>query len=332
VNLPDNELLDVRMRDLGLVIEGTAIEERIDQLYSELEARRIRFRPHFWLSDEWFSPDGVPGIAVPFYLAHPRLLLLERKQMLEVEGGTPEWCMKILRHEAGHALDSAYRLRRRRQWREVFGKASAPYPEYYKPKPNSKSFVLHLDTWYAQSHPTEDFAETFAVWLRPRSRWRTEYKGWPAIKKLQYVDSLIREIRDQKPTVVSRSHVDPLRTLRKTLGEHYRKKREHYGLDYPSFYDQDLRRLFSDAREHAKSPSAATFLRHRRRELRTAVARWTGESQYTIDQVFDEIIDRSKELKLRLTKSEWETERDVLIMLTVQTMNYLHGGHHRVAL
>ena len=185
---PDEKLLDLRMCDLDVRIEGGDLEGRIAHLYGELKDSGLRFRPHFWLSDEWFTPDDVPGIAIPFYLAHPRLARLELSQMLEVEGGTPEWCMRILRHETGHAIDHAFLLRRRRRRQQLFGKSSDPYPEYYTPKPYSKSFVLHLDTWYAQSHPDEDFAETFAVWLSPESRWRERYAGWPALKKLEYMD------------------------------------------------------------------------------------------------------------------------------------------------
>lgn len=332
MSLPDRELLQVRMCDLGLEIEGTLLEKRILRLYEELEQRRIRLRPHCWLSDEWFSHDGVPGVAVPFYLAHPRLARLERNQMLEVEGGSAEWCMRILRHEAGHAIDTAYRLHRRRRWRELFGRYSQPYPEYYRPKPYSKSYVLHLDSWYAQSHPAEDFAETFAVWLKPRSRWRTLYRSWPALKKLQYVDQLMAEIRDTRPPVVSRRRVAPLSVIRKTLGEHYAEKRARYGLDHPDFYDRDLRRLFSETGDHADASSAAAFLRRFRRELRRVVAQWTGEYQYTIDQVLGEMIQRCAELNLQLDRPEEQAKQDALVMLTTQTMNYLHGGHHRVAL
>ena len=185
--LSDEELLDVRFCDLKLSIEGTTLEERVHKLHDELNHRGLPFRPHCWLSTEWFSPDGVPGIAIPFYLAHPRLTRLEEHQILDVEGGTPRWCMQLLRHEAAHALDSAYRLHRKRTWREVFGSYAQPYSKFYKPKPYSKSYVLHLDLWYAQSHPAEDFAETFAVWLDPHSRWRKRYQGWPALKKLRAV-------------------------------------------------------------------------------------------------------------------------------------------------
>src|SRR5204862_1587484 len=112
VSLSDDELLGVRMCDLGVTLEGTAVEQRIAQVNGELAARGL-IQPHYWLSDEWFTPDGIPGVAVPFYLAHPRLEKLELAQMLEVEGADPAVCLKILRHEAGHAIDNGYQLRRR---------------------------------------------------------------------------------------------------------------------------------------------------------------------------------------------------------------------------
>lgn len=328
----DEELLRTRMCDLDVRVVDTLLEKRVERLGEELQARGISFRPHCWLSDEWFSPDGVPGIGIPFYLAHPRLARLERKQMLDVEGGTEEWCMRILRHEAGHAIDVAFRLHRRRSWRETFGKFSQPYPDYYDPKPYSKSYVRHLDNWYAQSHPAEDFAETFAVWLKPRSRWRSQYRTWPAIRKLEYIDRLMAQIAGIKPTDISRRHVAPLRQMRRTLAEHYQEKRARYGLDHPDFHDRDLRRVFSDSADDTHHLSAATFLRSMRRELRRTVAKWTGEYQYTIDQVLDEIIERCETLDLKVDREEEPTRGDMLVMLTVQTMEYLHGGHHRLAL
>jgi hypothetical protein len=330
--LPDEELLDWRLCDLNLEIEGTVLEQRIDRLCEELRYRGLRFRPHFWLSDEWFSPDGVPGVAIPFYLAHPRLAALERRQMLEVEGGTEDWCLRILRHETGHAVDTAYRLHRRSRYRKIFGKYTAPYPDNYHPKPYSKNYVLHLEPSYAQAHPAEDFAETFAVWLKPRSTWRSTYDGWPVMKKLEYMAALMQEIRSQKPLVTSREHIEPVRKLRKTLREHYRQKCDRYGINLPNLYDQHLRKLFSDGPESSGQLSAATFLRRNRAELRKTVAHWTGEYQYIIDQVLEEMIARCRELNLRLDRPPEQAQRDALALVTVQTMNYLHGGHHRVAL
>jgi hypothetical protein len=330
-SLPDDKLLDVRMCDLHLSLAGTEVEPWIARVNSELEARGL-VRPHYWLSDEWFTPDGIPGVAVPFYLAHPRLAKLELAQMLEVEGGEINSALRILRHEAGHAIDNAYQIRRRPRRRRLFGMPDTPYPEYYTPKPYSKSFVQHLDHWYAQSHPDEDFAETFAVWLDPHSMWSVRYAGWPAQRKLEYMDRLMRELAHARPRVKSRREVDPLPRLRKTLREHYRRKREHYGLDHPDFYESDLRNLFSDGVEYAKNPSAARFIRKIRKEVRTTVAAFTDSYQYTIDQLIEKIIERCKELNLRLTDSEESTRQDFMVFLTVQTMNYLHSGRHRVAL
>jgi len=331
VALTDEQLLDVRLCDLPLSFQGTDVERHIQQVNAEVESRGL-VRPHYWLSDEWFSPDGIPGVAVPFYLAHPRLAKLELSQMLEVEGGDAETCLKILRHEAGHATDNAYGLRRRRTRRRLFGDPAVPYPEYYTPKPYSRSFVQHLDHWYAQSHPDEDFAETFAVWLEPGSTWGTRYSGWPAQRKVEYMDRLMREIAGTRPLVLSKRQVDPLPRLRKTLREHYRVKREHYGLDHPSFYESDLHNMFSNAPEYARNPPAARFLRKIRREVRATVASFTDSYQYTIEQLIERIIRRCRELNLRLTESEEATKVDFMVFLTVQTMNYLHSGRHRVAL
>jgi Putative zinc-binding metallo-peptidase len=330
--LGDDELLDLQFRQLDLRIEGTDLALRIDQLAGELAARDLTFRPHFWLSDEWFTPDGIPGIAIPFYLAHPRLAKLELSQMLEVEGGDHDWCMRILRHEAGHAIDNAFGLRRRRKRRELFGDHRQPYPDSYTPKPYSKNFVLHLDSWYAQSHPDEDFAETFAVWLTPDAQWRQRYHEWPALRKLDYMEQLMRSLAGRTPPVATTDMLDPLPALKRTLRQHYRKKRRTYIVDYPSFYDRDLRRLFSDSPECGPNMTAAQFLRRIRKPVRKMVGNWTGIYQYTIDQVFEDMIERCGQLNLRLKGPEDQARLEFTVLLTVQTMNYLHSGGHRVAL
>src|SRR5215813_9111087 len=216
-SLPDQELLQVRLKDLGVTLEGTWLEKCMDELYDELDQRGLRIKPHAWISNEWFSPDDTPGIAIPFYLAHPRLMRLERKMMIDVEGGSRPECMRILHHEAGHVLQHSYQLHRRRRWQQLFGRSSIRYPQYYRPNPASKNYVQHLRLWYAQSHPDEDFAETFAVWLRPRFDWRKRYEGWPALRKLEYVDELMAEIADEKPTLTGREVVEPISQLTETL-------------------------------------------------------------------------------------------------------------------
>src|SRR5207244_4128053 len=149
---------------------------------------------------------------------------------------------------------------------------------------------------------------------------------------LEYMDRVMRDLAHARPRVKSKRQMDPLPRLKKTLREHYRKKREHYGLDHPDFYESDLRNLFSDAPEYAKNLPAARFVRRIRKDERGTVASFTDSYQYTIDQLLETIIDRCRELNLRLMDSEESTKTDFMVFLTVQTMNYLHSGRHRVAL
>ena len=228
---PDERLLQLRLKDLEVTVEGTWLEGCLARLHDELEQRGLRIRPHAWMSDEWFSPDSTPGIAIPFYLAHPRLMRLERKMILDVEGGTAPECMRILRHEAGHVVQHSYQAAAPPPLAgTVRPLVDAAIPNYYRPNPASKNYVQHLRLWYAQSHPDEDFAETFAVWLTPRSDWRKRYAGWPALKKLEYVDELMAEIAGESRCSRGRLQVDPLSRLTRTLAEHYEQKQALYAV------------------------------------------------------------------------------------------------------
>jgi hypothetical protein len=331
-HLTDEQLLDLRLCDLRLSIKGTPLEDRVAKLYAELDARGLPFKPHVWLSEEWFTPDGVPGFAIPFYLAHPRLAKLERKQMFEVEGGTEKECLRIMRHEAGHAIDNAFYLHRRRRYRALFGSFNRPYPNWYKPEPDSRHFVLHLSAWYAQSHPAEDFAETFAIWLTSGSRWRRLYQGWPALRKLEYVDEVMRELAGKTPRNKARQKVAGLPELALTLREHYSNKRQYYAFQWPPDYDQGLLRIFSSEPRHKTCPSAVSFLRRHRREICHEVGVGTGVHEYAIDQMLIHLTNRCRELKLRVGLSPEHTKQKVLVWLTVQTINGIHSGYHRIAL
>jgi hypothetical protein len=317
VRLADDALLGVRLCDLRLTLEGTPLEARVRRLYDELARKRLNFRPHCWLSTEWFSPDGIPGFAIPFYLAHPRLSELERRQMQDVEGGTERWCMQLMRHESAHALDSAYQLHRRRDWRDVFGRWGAPYVSHYHPKPYSKRFVRHLELWYAQSHPAEDYAETFAVWLDPASRWKARYRGWAALDKLRYVDALMTEIAGKPAKIRSR-------------GEYYEEKRRRYGQELERAYDRDLKRLFPSPEPGKRGRSAAALLRSMRPEIKRLVAHSTGEYQYTIDRVLSKMIERTQELGLVVDRASRDKQRDAAVGLAVQALKYLIRGHDRL--
>lgn len=327
--LPDDELLQMRLKDLNLSIEGTWLRGSMRALNSELKHRGL-VQAHAWISDEWFSPDTTPGIAIPFYLAHPRLARLERKMFKDVEGGTRRQCMQILRHEAGHIVQHAYALHRRRKWQEMFGRSSTAYPESYRPNPNSRNFVHHLPRWYAQSHPDEDFAETFAVWLTPRSNWRTKYAEWPgALAKLEYVDTLMEEIAGSKSGLTRRMEVDPVGRLNRTLAEHYEQKLAWYAIDTDTRYDRDLLRIFSSDPRHSHRPPASQFLRKNRIAIRESAWRISGAYQIALDNTIDQLIARARALKLRAYGREHELRRAMVRLINNKVAHQLHHSRRQ---
>jgi hypothetical protein len=330
--LSDEQLLSKRFCDLRLSLDRSLLARRVKRLYAELENRGITFKPHVWLAEEWFSPDGVPGIAMPFYLAHPRLERLERRIMREAEGGNTRWLMRILRHEAGHALDNAYRLRRQKRWREVFGPASLPYPHRYRARPGSRRYVHHLGEWYAQAHPTEDFAETFAVWLKPRSNWRSSYADWPAFNKLSLVDELMTSVRGRRPAVRDRSRVEPLHSNTRTLAQHYRRKLAHRGYYRRGVADELLIKVFSNQRLRANAPRVSTLLRGSRTALIASVSRDTGCERYTAQQILRMLIDRSEKMKLYIRGSRRDALRHARWMLARLIRLYGQGETPHLAL
>src|SRR6186997_321467 len=306
--MTDEQLLGMRFCDLKLRIERTPLARRVRRLYRELDKRQIGFRPHVWLSEEWFSPDGVPGIAVPFYLAHPRLERLERRMMRNVEGGSAESAMRILRHEAGHAIDTAYRLRRRKRWREIFGPASLPYPDTYRARPGSRRYVQHLGEWYAQAHPCEDFAETFAVWLKPNSSWRRTYAQWPAFHKLEVVDEMLEEVRGTRAPVRNREVVEPLRENSNTLADHYRRKLKRYSMYRRTVTDHLLERVFTAERK-TRARRASTFLRANTQPLVNSALRELDAERYSVEQILRIAIERAEKLGLWVRGNRRDTLR-----------------------
>ena len=301
--LSDEELLRMRICDLKLKIAGTELEARIEKFYDELAAKSIAIQPVCYLGDEWFCPEGSATIAIPFYLAHPRLKKLEEKMMMEVEGGTESWCMRLLRHEMGHVLNHVYLLEKNKRWQKMFGPASLEYSESFRAQPYSHRFVRHLEGYYAQSHPEEDFAETVAIWLTPDLDWRHQYRGWKALEKLEYVDELMRRLATRPPVVLSRAKISEASRLRSRLEAHYKRRRRIYAQEFPDFFDADLKRLFTDAATAPNGERASVFLRRSAKLILNAVSAWTGEPKFTINRLLRALTDRCAELDLRLKAS-----------------------------
>lgn len=324
----DAGLLSRRVCDLDLSIEESPLQALLDRVNKELAARDLRFRPYAWLSSDWFTPDGVTGFAIPFTLADRRLIALERRQLLTVEGGTQEQCLRILRHETAHALDNAFGLHGRRDWTRTFGRFSAPYAQSYAPDPSSRDHVLNLSSWYGQSHPCEDWAETFAVWLDPSSRWRERYAGWPALTKLEYVDGLMRGLAGRPAQHRTRRVEDPSHRDTSTLAEHFQRKRTVLDEETIPAMDDHLRRLFAPSNAQG-GRQASAFLRKHRRALVRGVAQPLGHHAYLVDQVAEEMILRCQHLRLKRIQPEQAALLAAAALLTALTNQFTFGAHPR---
>lgn len=327
VNLGDDALLEKKISHLGLTLEGTELQPLVQQLYDELSSRGLAFHPPCHVGDEWFVPVGIPAIFVPFFLVHDRLRRLERKIILEVEGETPEWFMKLMRHEAAHAYSYAYQLYKKKRWQKTFGLASTEETEFYRPRPYSRSYVVHLDDWYGQSHPDEDFAETFATWLTPGLDWRARYQGWKALEKLEYIDELMRSIAGRPPVHQPEYRVSDYDFLNVKLKTYYARKRKLYEDCYPDFYDNDLKQLFATGSGAAEGrPRASAYLRQRRKQVMDAVCAWTNERKYRVNKLLARLIDRCDQLDLWVKSDDATQNLQVSAYLTTLVMNYLYTG------
>jgi hypothetical protein len=328
--LSDDELLEKRISQLGLKLDGTELQPLVQRLYDELSQKGLLFHPPCHVGDEWFVPVGIPAIFVPFFLTNDRLKKLERKMMLEVEGETPDWFMKLIRHEAAHAYAYAYQVFKKKKWQQTFGLTSTEEtPQFYRPRPYSRSYVVHLDDWYAQSHPDEDFAETFAVWLTPELNWRERYKDWKALQKLEYVDELMRSIGGRPPPHLPPYHAAEYNFLNIKLKTYYARKRKLYEDSYPDFYDNDLKQLFAADSNGESTVKASVYLRAHRRHMMNSVCAWTNEKKYRVNKLLNRLIERCDQLELRTRPDNRELDLQLSAYVTTLVMNYLFTGRFK---
>jgi hypothetical protein len=326
------ELLNTRICDLGLQIEGSPVEPFVRRLYRELEGRGFSFRPTCYLTDSWGCPDEVPVIGIPFYLADYRLRRIEEEQTGEIETG--QLIMMLLRHEAGHAINYAYRLFDEPDWVETFGSFSRPYRDSFRPNPFSRQFVRHIvhhqyGRTYAQKHPDEDFAETFAVWLTPRSGWRRHYRNWPALRKLQYVEAAMKRVRKQPPVLTEGPLCTPVEEMALMLAEHYGQRADRYKAAAQGYVDDKLREVFPAVLRVGRQvllPATQLFQEHAE-ELLPRVVRWSGLEEGEVQAILGKLQDRAEALGLVFRRRELAQKlMDVTALATALAMNFTYTG------
>lgn len=315
------QILDTKICDLALTIDGSAVEKLVQQLYRELERKKItKFRPACYLTDEWGCPSGEPVIGIPFYLSRPDLAQIE-KESNDLEDSRE--VMMYLRHEAGHAFNYAYKLHRTPEWKQMFGPYRRPYRENYRPVLFSKDYVRYLPGWYAQKHPDEDFAETFAVWMTPRSGWRKKYRGWGAMAKLRYMDRIARELGNADPL---RKRGEPdvsVAEMEMTVREFYRNSTERVPL-LEVTQDSELAAIFSASRKRKTSQPAGPFLRANRKAMVDQISSWTSMQRPLVRRLMESIEKRSTEQGLMIdSRREAEHLSEITVFLTTLVMNHL---------
>lgn len=320
------EILTKPIQQLGLRLEGSPLERFVQRLYKELDAKGLKkFHPKCYLTDEWGCPNLEPVVGIPFYLADPKLQRLEL-EMNDLED--ERQIMMYLRHEAGHAFNYAYELYKTPEWHELFGPFRRPYRENYRPVPFSKKFVRHMEGWYAQKHPDEDFAETFAVWLTPRSNWRKRYNGWPAMKKLLYMDRIARRLRDIDPPRAQGDTDITVEEMDFTVGEFYEKALDQQIAPGELPLDADLADIFNVSKRRRNNVRPAVdLLRENRKTLIDKVNYWSGMQRPLVRKLVEAIENKLAELGLRADlKREHEQITELTVYTTALAMNFVTRG------
>jgi hypothetical protein len=193
--------------------------------------------------------------------------------------------------------------------------------------PFSRGFVRHIAGWYAQKHPDEDFAETFAIWLTPRLNWRRRYQGWPALAKLEYVERTARALGEKEPQRSVGKAELPVDEMQATVEDFYRDRTSDETkavADLP--LDVDLEDLFVPAAQPGSRP-AAEFLAEHRKTIVDKITYWTGVRRTLVKRLVEAIEKRAKEMELAVDRAREPAHLvEVVTYATTLVMNYLTRG------
>lgn len=329
------KLGETPIRELGLQIAGTRLEPIVAAFSLELERLGLeKIKPIFYLSTEWGVASDTIAIAIPFYLARQDLTALHQERAGHVEGYTRNDILKYLRHEMGHVVLYGYKLYEDPDWIALFGSVTQPYLEQYRPEPFSRRYVQHLPGWYAQKHPEEDWAETFAVWMTPGVDWRNEYQEWPeAFHKLEYCARVMDQIKDREPLITATTPDESADTITYSVDDFYRSNAladEHL----PPGLDGALRTIFEELRrDSAPDPagrkSAAELIARLELEIVANVYRWTGHFPEQTRLLLRHIAKRAERLGLAyLTQDEEKAELALTTFVTALAMNHVQRGNY----
>ena len=325
----------VPIRDLGLTIDGTPLEPVLVEFRAELERVGVCLKPRFYLSTEWGVVTDTISIAIPFYLAHPELTDLHALQVGHLEGVGRQELLRYLRHEMGHVVNYAWRLYEREDWVKHFGSITQPYLEEYRPSPFSRRYVRHLPGWYAQKHPDEDWAETFAVWMTPGFDWSKEYAEQPmALAKLRYCDEVMAEVCRLEPVVTASPAELDVGEIPYSVDEFYGTMAKSAG-EFPRGLAGSLRSIFEDMGvpengSEAERKPASALIKRLERQLMADIYRWTGHFPERTRALLRHLAGLADQLgQVYPADREREAVLGFTTMVTALAMNHVHQGTYQ---
>jgi hypothetical protein len=338
------ETLNTPIHRLDVSIEGSFFAEAIRIGRQDLRRMRIsQLEPHFYLSTGYGTVAGTSSIALGFYDCNETL----RQLNLELRGFqyTRREIVDLIRHELGHAFAYAYKLYSRKDFRKVFnvkGNYFLTYPmtDRYiqRVNPYSRDFVNPSGDHYAQKHPDEDFAETFTVWIQPRSNWEREYRNYPgALRKLRFVDGLIRELRNEPPLIKQSPYLfEPLEEFRITVAQFFKLRSiRAYRHQATGYIDPDLREQFwspppvlaNGNRRERHFVQAVGFIRRHKRYIGSHVGRWARVDARVVQDFLDKCVYRAGALDLWVRKDKREAALiDFCAFVTARCTRYAENG------
>jgi hypothetical protein len=320
----DCEIEALKICDLSLELPE-CYQAQVEKLERQLKTKGILWRPYFWLADEWFSPDGVPGIAIPFFLCHPRLQKLSTKYLGSCEGKTLAEFYKLICHETGHAIDNAYQLRKKKRRQKLFGLTSTTYPKSYTPRSDSTDYVTHLEDFYAQAHPDEDWAETFAVWLNEKRRNKI-YHGTKAEIKLNYLDEVMQNLKSGQEKT---SKEKPLHYKKddRTIKEFFLERRQELKLNKNNYYDKVIMNDFSK-KKHATN--AFNYINKIQKEIIQNIEKKSAKDSWVIEKCLNDIKRECKKENYSLKYSNKKTKQVLLNHINLHIDDFVKKGNTQV--
>ncbi len=221
------EVFQTPICDLTLSFEGNGLATAMNALRDEVRAKGLQFWPNWYFGDDDFwTTDRAISVNVPWFLGDDIVRLAVASRGTQY---TDDDLLRILRHEYAHALLYAFEGWKHWHWVQAFGDFDKEYTEDWEPDASKDAdFVAHLDRpgtggllHYAQKHPDEDWAETFATWIS--GEWQAQMETGSDLRKkkiLTVQDLVSRGFFYGEPIVKNLGRRTPSTRNAMTVGEY----------------------------------------------------------------------------------------------------------------